>query len=313
MRIGVDAMGGDFAPESVVLGAIEAQREVLGDVKIVLIGDEGQINEILQREGVSQNSFDIVGTTQVINMDDHPTKAFQQKPDSSIAVGFGMLAKGELEGFASAGSTGAMLVGAMYSLKPIPGIIRPGIASFLPVSETKTGLLIDVGLNPDASPDVLFQYALLGSIYSKEVFGVSSPTVGLLNIGEEAEKGNLVAKSTYQMLKEATRIRFIGNVEANRIFDEESPDVLVCDGFTGNIVLKEAEGFFKLLKRRGIHDTFFERFNFEHYGGTPLLGVNAPVVIGHGVSNAAAIKNMILQTQNVITAGLIEKIKEALS
>jgi len=313
MRIGVDAMGGDFAPESVVLGAIKAQREVLSDVRIVLIGDKNQISEILLREGVSPNSFDIVGTTQVINMDDHPTKAFQQKPDSSITVGFGMLAKGELEGFASAGSTGAMLVGAMYSIKPIPGIIRPGIASFLPVSETKTGLLIDVGLNPDASPDVLFQYALLGSIYSKEVFGVSSPTVGLLNIGEEAEKGNLVAKSTYQMLKEATRIRFIGNVEANRIFDEESPDVLVCDGFTGNIVLKEAEGFFKLLKRRGIHDTFFERFNFEHYGGTPLLGVNAPVVIGHGVSNTTAIKNMILQTQNVITAGLIEKIKEALS
>ena len=313
MKIGVDAMGGDFAPEAVVLGAIQAQREVHSDVRIVLIGDEHQINEILLREGVSSNNFDIVGTTQVINMGDHPTKAFQQKPDSSLAVGFGMLANGDLNGFASAGSTGAMLVGAMYSIKPISGIIRPGIASFLPISETKTGLLIDVGLNPDASPDVLYQYALLGSIYAKEVLGVASPTVGLLNIGEEADKGNLVAKSTYQMLKEATNIRFIGNIEANRIFDEESADVLVCDGFTGNVVLKEAEGFFKLLKRRGIFDTFFERFNFEHYGGTPLLGVNAPVIIGHGVSNATAIKNMILQTQSVISARLVEKIKEALS
>lgn len=306
-------MGGDFAPETVVLGAIQAQKEVSSEIKIVLIGDESQITEILTKEGVSISNFEIVATTQVINMGDHPTKAFQQKPDSSLAVGFGMLANGELQGFASAGSTGAMLVGAMYSIKPIPGIIRPGIASFLPVCETKTGLLIDVGLNPDASPDILLQYALLGSIYAKEVLGITSPTVGLLNIGEEAEKGNLVAKSTYQMLKEATSIRFIGNIEANRIFEEDSADILVCDGFTGNVVLKEAEGFFKLLKRRGIIDTFFERFNFEHYGGTPLLGVNAPVIIGHGASNATAIKNMILQTQNVIQAGLVEKIKEALS
>ncbi|SDB87531.1 phosphate acyltransferase PlsX [Williamwhitmania taraxaci] len=313
MRIGVDAMGGDFAPEATVLGAIQAHREVHSEVRIVLIGNESQIHEILLREGVSSSNFDIVGTTQVINMGDHPTKAFQQKPDSSLAVGFGMLANGDLDGFASAGSTGAMLVGAMYTIKPIPGIIRPGIASFLPISETKTGLLIDSGLNPDASPDVLYQYALLGSIYAKEVFGVTSPTVGLLNIGEEADKGNLVAKSTHQMLKEATSIRFIGNIEANRIFDEDSADVLVCDGFTGNIVLKEAEGFYTLLQRRGISDTFFERFNFEHYGGTPLLGVNAPVIIGHGVSNANAIKNMILQTQKVISAGLVVKIKEALS
>lgn len=313
MKIGVDAMGGDFAPEAVVLGAIQALSEVPNGVKIVLIGDEIHIKEILLREGVSTTLFEIVGTTQVIGMGDHPTKAFHQKPDSSLVVGFSMLANGDLQGFASAGNSGAILVGAMYSIKPIPGIIRPAIASFLPICECKTGLLVDVGLNPDAGPDVLFQFALLGSIYAKEVLGVNNPTVGLLNIGEEAEKGNLVAKSTYQMLTEATRVRFIGNIEANRIFDDDSADVLVCDGFTGNIVLKEAEGFFKLLRRRGVSDGFFERFNFEHYGGTPLLGVNAPVVIGHGASNPIAIKNMILQTQGVINAGLIEKIKEALN
>ena len=175
-----------------------------------------------------------------------------------------------------------MLVGAMNYIKPISGVIRPGIASFLPLSETKTGLLIDVGLNPDARPDVLYQYAVLGSIYAKEVLGIEDPSVGLLNIGEEPEKGNLVTKNTFELLKESTTFRFVGNIEGNHLFDEDSADIIVCDGFVGNIVLKEAESFYSLIKRRKISDPFFDRFNFEYYGGTPVLGVNAPVIIGHG-------------------------------
>lgn len=306
-------MGGDYAPEAVVLGAIQAHKEIPESVRIVLFGSKEQIVTILDNQGFPREAFDIVHTSQVIEMGDHPAKVFQHKPDSSLAVGFGMLAKGQIDGIASAGSTGAMLVGAMYFVKPISGVIRPGIASFLPISETKTGLLIDVGLNPDARPDVLFQYAVLGSIYAKEVLGIKNPSVGLLNIGEEPEKGNLVAKNTFELLNESTSIRFVGNIEGNHLFDEDSADIIVCDGFVGNVVLKEAESFYKLIKRRNISDPFFDRFNFEHYGGTPVLGVNAPVIIGHGVSNATAIKNMILQTKMVIEAGLTEKIKEALS
>lgn len=313
MRIGVDAMGGDFAPEAVVLGAIQAHKEIPESIRIVLLGNKEQIVSIIDKQGFPREAFDIVATSQVIEMGDHPAKAYQHKPDSSLAVGFGMLAKGEIDGIASAGSTGAMMVGAMYFIKPITGIIRPGIASFLPICESKTGLLIDVGLNPDARPDVLFQYAILGTIYAKEVLGIEDPSVGLLNIGEEPEKGNLVAKNTFELLKESTSIRFVGNIEGNQLFDENTADVIVCDGFVGNVVLKEAESFHKLIKRRNISDPFFERFNFEHYGGTPVLGVNAPVIIGHGVSTATAIKNMILQTRKVIEAGLTEKIKEALS
>jgi fatty acid/phospholipid synthesis protein PlsX len=313
MRIGVDAMGGDFAPEAVILGAIQAHKEIPESIRIVLLGNEEQIVSILDSQNFPREAFDIISTTQVIEMGDHPAKVFQRKPDSSLAVGFGMLVKGNIDGIASAGSTGAMLVGAMNYIKPISGVIRPGIASFLPLSETKTGLLIDVGLNPDARPDVLYQYAVLGSIYAKEVLGIEDPSVGLLNIGEEPEKGNLVTKNTFELLKESTTFRFVGNIEGNHLFDEDSADIIVCDGFVGNIVLKEAESFYSLIKRRKISDPFFDRFNFEYYGGTPVLGVNAPVIIGHGISNATAIKNMILQTKKVIEAGLTEKIKEALS
>jgi len=306
-------MGGDFAPEAVILGAIQAHKEIPESIRIVLLGNEEQIVSILDSQNFPREAFDIISTTQVIEMGDHPAKVFQRKPDSSLAVGFGMLVKGNIDGIASAGSTGAMLVGAMNYIKPISGVIRPGIASFLPLSETKTGLLIDVGLNPDARPDVLYQYAVLGSIYAKEVLGIEDPSVGLLNIGEEPEKGNLVTKNTFELLKESTTFRFVGNIEGNHLFDEDSADIIVCDGFVGNIVLKEAESFYSLIKRRKISDPFFDRFNFEYYGGTPVLGVNAPVIIGHGISNATAIKNMILQTKKVIEAGLTEKIKEALS
>lgn len=310
MRIGIDVMGGDFAPEATVLGSIEAHKALPEDIKLVLIGDEHKIKELLKREDYSASSFDIVHTEEFIRMDEHPVKAFKKKPKSSIAIGLGMLKKGLLDGFASAGSTGAMLVGSMYTVNSIPGIIRPAIAGFLPVATNQYNLLLDVGLNPDCRPDVLYQYGILGSLYAKHVFGIDEPKVGLVNIGEEEEKGNIITQNAHELMKDSSEFNFIGNVEGNELFSDKA-NVLVCDGFVGNVILKQAEAFYKLIRSRKINDDYFERFNFEGYGGTPVLGIKSTVIIGHGISNSIAIKNMILQTREVINAKLTQKIMEA--
>ena len=266
---------------------------------------------LLKNENANVSDFDIVHCSEVIAMGDNPAKTFSKKIDSSIHKGFKHLAEKKIDGFASAGNTGAMLVGTMYTIRSVPGVIRPAIASYIPVSEKKFNLILDVGINPDCRPDVLFQYAILGSLYSKHVFGIDKPRIGLLNIGAEDEKGNLVTKSTFELMKDTSDFHFAGNVEGNDLFSDSKADVFVCDGFVGNVVLKEAEAFYQLIKKRNITDHFFEQFNFENYGGTPILGVNSPVVIGHGISNAKAIMNMILQTRTVISSNLCEKIKEA--
>jgi len=311
MKIGVDAMGGDYAPNAIVKGAIEAQKQLLPEEQIVLFGDKEKILQILSNEGVDESNFEIVHCSEVIGMGENPAKTVGKKTDSSITVGFSWLAQKKIDGFASAGNTGAMLVGTMYTIKSVPGIIRPAIASYIPVAEGKFNLLLDVGINPDCRPDVLYQYGILGNIYAKLIFGVDNPRIALLNIGMEDEKGNLVIKSTYELMKDNSDFNFVGNIEGHDIFSNAKADVVVCDGFVGNVVLKEAEAFYHLIKKRKISDPFFEMFNFENYGGTPILGVNAPVIIGHGVSNAKAIMNMILQTKSVISSNLCGKIKEA--
>ncbi|MDY6801326.1 MAG: phosphate acyltransferase PlsX [Bacteroidota bacterium] len=311
MRIGIDIMGGDFAPEAAVLGAILAHKELTSDDRLVLIGDQSQINELLKREKINPENFDIVHASQVIEMSDHPAKAFAKKPDSSIAKGYKLLASGEIDGFSSAGSTGAMLVGAMLAIKVIPGIIRPVITAAIPKPNGNYSLILDVGINPDTKPDVLYQYGILGSLYAKHVYNINDPKVGLMNIGSEEKKGNLVVKSAHELMKDTTDFNFIGNVEANELFAGNRVDVIVCDGFVGNVILKEAEAFYTLIKKRNIQDEFFEKFNFEDYGGTPILGVNKNIVIGHGISRQLAIKNMILHTKEVVEAKLSDKIKEA--
>lgn len=311
MRIGIDIMGGDFAPEAAVLGAILAHKELSENERLVLIGDQVKIREILKRENVSSDNFDIVHASEVIEMGDHPAKAFSRKQDSSITVGFHLLASGNIDGFASAGNTGAMLVGAMQAAKSIPGVIRPVITAAIPKPNGGFSIMLDVGINPDAKPDVLYQYAMLGSIYAENVYGIKNPKVALMNIGSEEEKGNLVTKSAFELMKDSTDFNFVGNVEGNNIFDEDKADVIVCDGFVGNIILKEAEAFYVLIKKRKIADEFFEKFNYENYGGTPILGVNKNIVIGHGISREKAIKNMILHTKIVAEARLSDKIKEA--
>ena len=304
-------MGGDFAPEAAVQGAVLALEAIGPDSRIVLFGDEAKIKAVLEAEGCSAERFDIVATTEVIEMGDHPAKAFQAKADSSITVGFGYLAKGAIDGFASAGSTGAMMVGSMYAVKPIEGVIRPAISSIVPTIAGRPALLLDVGLNVDCKPEVLAQYGLIGSIYAEAVLGIGKPRVAVLNIGEEETKGNAQTKATYELLKEDGRINFVGNVEGSYIFTGQVADVIVCDGFVGNTVLKMAEGLYRINKKLGGGNAFWSAMNYENVGGTPVLGVNAPVIIGHGISSARAIKSMILSTEQCIKADLTVKLQHA--
>lgn len=310
MKIGIDVHGGDFAPESNLAGAILAKKELPSDTEIVLIGDQDVILSGLSAFNADAKDFKIVHAPDTITMHDHPTRAIAQKPNSSIAVGFGLLAKGELNAFASTGNTGAMLVGSMYVINAIPGVIRPCITSTLPSINGSQSILLDVGSNADCKPDVLLQFAVLGSLYCKNVYGTENPKVALLNIGEEESKGNLLTQAAYKLLAESDNINFTGNIEGYDLFSGKA-DVVVCDGFTGNVVLKQAEGMYSIIKKRGIDDEFFNRFNYENYGGTPILGVKGNVIIGHGISNDIAVKNMIIHSHDVAQSKLAKRIAEA--
>ena len=310
MKIGIDVLGGDFAPDANLLGASLAVKELPSDTTIVLIGDQEQILSGLSALGEDASKYEIVHAPDVITMNDHPTRALPQKPNSSIEVGFDLLANREIKAFASTGNTGAMLVGAMYKVHTIPGIIRPCITSILPCIDGTQSIILDVGSNADCKPDVLVQFAELGSLYSSNVYGKVAPRVGLLNIGEEPSKGNLLTTSAHKLLEASDNINFIGNIEGRDLFSGLA-DVIVCDGFTGNVVLKQAEGMYTLMKKRGIQDEYFDRFNYENYGGTPILGVRGNVIIGHGISNGNAVKNMILHAWEVANSGLATKINEA--
>lgn len=314
IRIGLDAMGGDFAPEVAVKGAVLALGSLDEDSRIVLFGDAEAIRAQLAKEGVAEEQFDIVVTSQVVEMGDHPVRAFQQKRDSSIVVGFNYLAEGKIDGFASAGSTGAMMVGSTQVIRVVDGVIRPAIST---VVQSVTGapvMILDVGLNVDCKPDVLEQYALIGSIYAESVLGVENPRVALLNIGAESSKGNLQTKAAYELMQlgdESGSYNFVGNIEASHIYTSKVADVVVCDGFVGNMLLKLTEGLYAINTQLGTTNSFLEGLNYEHIGGTPVLGINAPVVIGHGKSTAEAIKSMILATKRTIESGMVESLKEA--
>lgn len=310
MRIGIDILGGDFAPEATVRGSILAHNELRGKATIVLIGNEERIAGICMEENFDPSNFEIIHTIDSIGMDEYPAKAFTKKPKASIPLGFSMLKKGMIDGFASAGNTGAMLVGAIQVVKSVPGVLRPCITASVPKNSDKPTILLDVGINPDCKPDVLYQYAILGSLYAELLYNIENPRVALFNIGSEEEKGNLLTKATYQAMKGTTDFNFIGNIEGTGLFSEDV-DVIVCDGFVGNTILKEAEAFYTLIRERKIHDEFFEKFNYENYGGTPILGINLPAIIGHGISGPATIKNMILHTTSVVETKLTDKIKQA--
>ncbi len=310
MKIGLDIMGGDFAPRATVLGAIEAYKALSGGQKLVLIGDKEIATSILHENNFDPGHFEFVHTTEMIGMSEHPTKAVVQKPNSSISLGFQLLKEGRIQAFSSAGNTGAMLVGSVFSVKTIPGVLRPAISSNVPKVTGGFGLLVDVGANADCKPEYLPQFGILGSLFAECVYNMPSPRVALLNIGEEEEKGNILCQAAYRLMKESKQFNFVGNIEGRDLFSDIA-DVYVTDGFTGNVTLKMAESFYEASQKKGVKDEFFDRFNYEQYGGSPILGVNAPVVVGHGISTPEAIKNMVLLSRNMAESDLIKKIREA--
>jgi glycerol-3-phosphate acyltransferase PlsX len=308
----VDIMGSDHGPVVPIRAAVMAAKELPADARLVLIGDAAAIAAGIAAEGGDPAAFDIVPSQDDITFQDNPTRALQAKPKSSISIGFHLLKEGRIDAFASTGNTGAMLVGSVFSVKPIPGVIRPCIPSVVPKENGSYGILVDVGANADCKADVLAQFGLLGSMLAKHVYHIAEPKVGLLNIGEEEKKGDLLRQAAFELMREQQQYRFIGNVEGRDLFNDKA-DVYVTDGFTGNVVLKAVEAFHDLLEQRGVHEPFFDRFNYENYGGLPVLGVNGNVIIGHGISNAATVKNMILFTREVVESRLNDRIREALT
>ncbi|OQX79414.1 MAG: phosphate acyltransferase PlsX [Bacteroidetes bacterium 4484_249] len=312
MKIGIDVMGGDYAPDVTIEGAILAQHELPSSDRIFLFGPEKLTTEKIIEKGAKAADFSIIHAPDIIGMGERPIKAFTQKPESSIAMGLKYLKHKDIDSFASAGNSGATMVGAMYSVNNIQGVIRPSTLSIVPKENGGQNVMLDIGTNPDVKPDVLYQFAILGSIYSKFVLNVKNPKVGLLNIGEEEEKGNLLCQSAFRLMKGSNNFNFYGNIEGRDLFRDKA-DVIVCDGFTGNIVLKQIEAMYRLMVKRNLVDDFFDKFNYENYGGSPILGVNSSVVIGHGISNARAIKNMIFLSKEIHEAKLTQKIKRAMS
>ena len=308
MNIALDMMGGDYAPLEAIKGVKLFLSENKDDVKLTLIGDENKLNSLIREHAINSDSINIVHASEVIGMQEHPTKALKQKQQSSISIGFHLLAGSKIDAFISAGNTGAMMVGALYSIKAITGVSRPAIGAYIPGDNGKLALMVDVGLNADCKPENLSQFALLGVLFSKYILNNDNPRVALLNVGEEEGKGNILCQAAYPLLKENDRINFIGNVEGRDLLKDKA-DIYVCDGYTGNILLKFAESIYDIVQQRKIDDEYFNRFNFEMYGGVPVLGVNKPVIIGHGISTAGAFNNMILMAKKMIEQEFIEKIK----
>lgn len=309
MRIGIDAMGGDFAPLEAIKGCANAAR-LYPHLHLVLYGDQHQIEPLWLEYGANLPKVTWVHCSETIGMGEHAVKAITGKKDSSIVVGLGHLATGQIDAFLSAGNTGAMYAGALFAVKPIDGVQRPCLTSIVPKESGKHGVLLDVGANADCKPEMLNQFAMLGSLYSQFVYHVDEPRVALMSIGEEEEKGNALTLAAHALLKENKSIQFVGNVEGRDLFGEHA-DVIVCDGFTGNVIVKVCEGFYYRLAKRGVQDTYLDQFNFRHYGGTPVLGVNKPVVIGHGISKADSFVKMVELCEEIIKTDLIGKIRNS--
>ena len=309
MRIGLDAMGGDYAPLEAIKGALLAKK-ALPDINPVLFGHKDRIIEVFNELGIPENTFEIVHAEEVIEMSEHATKAIAHKKTSSINIGFKHLAEKQIEAFIGAGNTGAMLVGSMFSVKAIDGVQRPTITSILPKQDGSFGVLLDVGANADCKPEILNQFAILGSLYAQHVYGIENPKVALLSIGEEKEKGNLLIQAAYTQLEDNDRINFVGNVEGRDLFNDKA-DVIVCDGYTGNIVLKLCENFYYTFTKLGVKNEYLDKFNFKNYGGTAILGVNEPVIIGHGISKEETFVSMFKLAKDLINSKLIEKIKQS--
>lgn len=321
--VAVDAMGGDHAPQEIVKGAVEAVKELAVEIK--LVGPEDVVLAELAKYDYPKDKITIVPASEVIGTDESPTLAIRKKKDSSLVVGLNLVKNGEADGIVSAGSTGALLTGALFIVGRIEGVERPALATCLP---TKNGFtfLVDSGANVDCKPKYLEQFAKMGAVYVENIFGIQNPKVGLVNIGAEKEKGNALTKETYELL-EATDLNFVGNVEPRDI-PSNDVHVTVCDGFVGNTILKLSEGLamtmLKIVKEEitvgkykiaaGMLKTPFKNikkhFDADEVGGAPLIGLKALVVKAHGSSNAKAIKNAIRQCVMFSEADIVTKIKD---
>jgi len=305
-------MGGDFAPEAIVEGAVLATPDLPNNVQLVLIGKQDIVNELLAKYKYQGSQIEVVHAEDVVEMGEHPTKALSQKPHSSISVGFKLLKEKNIDIFCGAGNTGAMHVGALFSIKAIEGIIRPAIVGLVPQKKGGYAAMLDIGANADCKPEVLEQFGVIGSIYAQYTFGIDNPRVALMNIGEEEQKGSLIAQAAHQLLKENSRINFVGNMEGGDFFDDKA-DVIITDGFTGNALFKLAESFYTVASERGIKDDYIDKMNYEAVGGSSIVGVNGNVMIAHGISSPIAIKNMISWARKQVEAQTHVHIAKALS
>ncbi len=330
IRIAVDAMGGDYAPQNVLAGALEALRDTQNRFHLLFVGPESRLrSELRQMNGEHQLSYEIVDAPQVIDMHDPATAAVKQKRDSSISVGMTLHKEGKADAFVSAGHSGAVMSASTLILGRIEGIARPTIGAFFPTHHGVC-LLLDAGANVDCRPQHLFEFGVMGSIYSTAMFGITRPAVGLLSIGEEGSKGNDAVKEAHGLLRQSS-LNFIGNVEGRDILQGKA-DVIVCDGFVGNILLKFGEsvpGFFKHRLKAAAEKSLFiklmglamrpalrpvlKSMDYEEYGGVPILGVNGVSILGHGKSSPKAIKNMILRAEEMFKKKINEQIYAALT
>jgi len=329
IRIAVDAMGGDFAPDNNIKGALDAVKERGKYIHIQLVGKAGVLKSKLKEiTGSDENNIEIVNADEVITMDDSPAESFRSKPHSSMSVGLDLQKSGQSDAFMSAGNTGAILANSLFKLGRLEGISRPTIGSILPTIKGVT-FVLDVGASVDCKPKHLLEYAVMGSSYMNTVLNISNPKVGLLGIGEEKSKGNELTAQTYELL-EKSKINFIGNIEGGDILRGKA-DVVVCDGFTGNIVLKLSESFVEILRYKmkeysekgffkklwigsfvGTFKKILKDFDYQTLGGVPLLGVNGVSFVGHGRSTPLAVKNMIFKSEIAARKNLPERIKENL-
>jgi glycerol-3-phosphate acyltransferase PlsX len=329
MRIAIDAAGGDYAPHEVVKGAIKAVQEY--GLEIALVGRRSVLRVLAEKSLSKTTGITIVDARQVIDFNEHPMKAIQGKPNSSIVVGIKLVKSGEAQAFVSAGNTGAVVGASLLTLGRANGVSRPAIGCFLDTLSSIPALLVDAGANADCRPEHLLEFARLGSIYSRYLLKIQSPRVGLLCNGTEEGKGNRLAQETYDLLKSAADINFIGNIEGHDIV-KRTTDVIVTDGFTGNIVLKTIEGFndnylvsikqlgqiFSSVSRTGAREllrdiglgSLTRKMDYTEYGGACLLGVNGNIIIAHGRSQAKAIKNAIGLAKETVERGMTEKVKE---
>ncbi len=330
IRIVLDAMGGDFAPLNEVSGAIIAAENFPDTLEIILSGKEKQIRDEILKHKVNLTNLSIVNADEIVSMHDSPTDSLKEKPNSSLSIGIKLMKEGKADAFVSAGNTGAVMAASILKLGRIEGVGRPTIGSLFPTDKGRT-MVFDVGASVDCKAVHLLEFAIMGSIYMKYIYGVERPRIGLLNVGEEKSKGDTLSLEAYELL-EKSELNFVGNIEGRDVLTGAA-DIIVCDGFVGNVVLKFAEGVLEVIKgkfRNYASQGFFKKiwtgmmygtlknvvlkdFDYQEYGGVPLLGINGVTIIGHGKSSPIAIKNMIYKAEEMVSKRVNEQIREGLN